>query len=207
MSDLQPPHDSGMKPGRLESLSDAIFAFSMTLLILSINLPEAGKYDDVLEFLRFQSPEFRNFFLSFLLLAFFWIVFSQQFNHIRHTDGLLLVITVLTLLFVIMVPLSTTLMNDYSNDRVAETFFSGNLLLLTSLMMLNWIYAARREYLTDSDRLHIRRVGRQMTVLPLVPLVALLLALVAPGWSTLVYLAIPVMLMVSSIRGEATHPA
>lgn len=194
-----------MKPGRLESLSDAIFAFSMTLLILSINLPEAGKYDDVLEFLRYQSPEFRNFLLSFLLLAFFWVLFSQQFNHIRRTDGLLLAITVLILLFVIMVPLSTTLMNDYSNDRVAETFFNGNLFLLTTLMMLNWIYSAKRDLLTDGDRLHIRRVGRQMAVLPLVPLVALLIALVAPGWSTLVYLSIPVMLIVSSIRRDAAH--
>ncbi len=181
-----------MTPRRLESLADGIFAFAMTLLVLSINLPERSKVADVGAYLLNQGGNFWNFALSFLLLALFWLNHSQQYHHIKKTDALTLWLNILMLLFVVLIPFSTSLMNDYPSDMVAEIFFNSNMLILSSLLTINWGYAYRKGFIeVEGSAEHLARVSRRGLLTPAVSLAALLAAFFVPGWSTLVYLLIP----------------
>jgi len=198
-------YETGMTPRRLESLADAVFAFAMTILVLSINMPEAGNIGNISDFLMSQSQNFLNFFLSFFLLALYWMGYSQQFHHVRKTDGIVLMLSVFILMFVVMVPFSTSLMNDYSRNITAEFFFNGNLLVLTSLLTLNWAYLDRKDMLSESlAPEHIARVTRRSLFMPLIPLTALILAFIIPGWSSLVYLLIPILSFRSSRSSRKT---
>lgn len=195
---------AGMTPSRLESLADAIFAFAMTLLALSINVPEGG-IGDIGEFFRSQYRNFLTAFISFLVLAFFWQIFSQSFHHIRKTDPAIILLTVLMLFFVIIVPFSTSLMNDYSDSVTAEIFFNGNLLILISLMALAWTYATGRDMLTLSpDSEHIRRSSKIIRLLPAIPLAATLISFITPGWSALIYLLVPAWMFLPLFRKKDT---
>jgi uncharacterized membrane protein len=71
---------------RLEALTDGIFAFAMTLLIISFDVPATLKGIDAGSLIMSQSDRLFNYFLSFVLLAIFWLVNNQISHHIRKTD-------------------------------------------------------------------------------------------------------------------------
>lgn len=194
-------HSAGMAPHRLVALADAIFAFAMTLLVISLNMPEPGKIVDIAEFLLNQYATFWNFVLSFLLLILFWINFNQQFNHIKKIDSAAIFVNVFILLFVVLVPFSTSLMSDYPRNISAEAFFNGNMFILFSLFAFNWHYCYRGGFIeTKFNREHIKKLNRRVIYPPIIALVALSLSFIIPGYSTLAYLAIPFLLIISSLR-------
>ncbi len=197
------PHlSTSMHPHRLEALTDGIFAFAMTLLVLSFNLPDPKEKIDVGIYLFSQWQNFWTFALSFLLLAFFWLTYSQQYHHIKKTDSLTVMINILILLFVVLMPFSTSLMNDYTNNKIAEIFFNGNFLILSFLMLLNWQYSLKKQFIDLSNRQHIILTTRSIFILPTISLLALFMAFIVPSWSTLAYLLIP-LIMFSSYANKS----
>ncbi len=186
----------GMTPRRLESLADGIFAFAMTLLVLSINLPDPLKNLDLGAFLSGQYNNFWNFALSFLLLSIFWINHSQQFHHVKRIDGVILWANIVLLLFVALIPFSTTVMNDYSSNVIAEAFFNSNMLIIYSILAFNWIYCCRKDLIELSEgRAQVSLTGRREIAMVIVPLAALVASFFYPGWSTLAYLFTPVIFL------------
>lgn len=116
---------------RIEALADGIFAFAMTLLVLTLTLPDATQTKlSLSQLLADQWPKFFNYALSFALLAIFWIVHHQQFHFIRRTDRTHIWINIGILMFVALVPFTTDVAGDYSRQTIAELLFSGNLLIL-----------------------------------------------------------------------------
>jgi uncharacterized membrane protein len=195
---------TGMTPRRLESLADGIFAFAMTLLVLSINLPDPARNLNVGAFLSGQYNNFWNFALSFLLLAIFWLTHSQQYHHIKKTDNVTLWLNIFVLMFVVLIPFSTSMMNDYTSNMVAEAFFNSNILIINSLLAFNWWYSCKKEFIDPAGgEKHIARVGRREIVSTLVPLLALIVSFVYPGWSTLTYLLIPLAMLMSAPSRKA----
>lgn len=186
---------SPMHTHRLEALTDGIFAFAMTLLVLSINLPNPKENADVGSYIFSQLQNFWVFALSFLLLAFFWLNYSQQFHHIKKTDSMTVTITIFTLLFVVLMPGSTSLMNDYPKSIAAELFFSANFFVLSFLMYFNWQYCLKKQFIDMTYKAHIAQTTSKISLLPIVPLIAMLLAIITPSWSTLAYLLIPLIVL------------
>jgi len=186
-----------MTPRRVESLADGIFAFAMTLLVLSINQPGTGPGVNVGAYLLGQYQNFWNFALSFLLLATFWISHSQQYHHIKKTDAVTLWLNILMLLFVVLIPFSASLMNDHTSDLAAEVFFNSNLLVLSSLLAFNWGYAFKKGLIEPAgEEKQIALVSRKMLYTPVIALLALVAAFLYPGWSTLAYLLVPLVIFV-----------
>ena len=181
---------------RIESLADGIFAFAMTLLVLTLTLPDMSQTKmDLSQLLIAQWPKFFNYALSFLLLAVFWIVHHQQFNFIRRTDRNHLWINIGILMFVALMPFSTDVNGDYTNNTLAQLVFSGNLFVLGLLFLLNWWYACRHHRLVDPDlsREIILRGLRRGCITPVIAFISIVVSLFLPGWATTVYLLIPVI--------------
>lgn len=186
---------TGMLPSRLEALGDGIFAFAMTLLVLSINLPEGGKNADIGNYILAQIPNFWNFALSFLLLALIWLNLNQEFHHIRRTNFGLIVLNIFLLLFVVLLPFSTSLLNDFPDAFAAEMFFNVNMLILALILSSNWWYAKKCNLIeTMNDDEHIAMVSRKQYTFPAVSILAVVLTFITPGWSSLVYILIPIIM-------------
>ena len=88
---------------RIQSLTDGIFAFAMTLLVINIDLPSTPhKIDPELlgKYLFSLWPDFFHYVLSFILLSLFWVEHHQQFYYVKKINRKALWINILNLLFV-----------------------------------------------------------------------------------------------------------
>jgi len=181
---------------RIEALADGIFAISMTLLVLTLTLPDMMETRlSLSQLLAEQWPKFLNYALSFVLLAIFWMVHHQQFHVIRRTDRIHVWINIGILMFVALMPFSTDVVGDYSGETMAELVFSANLMILGLLFLLNWWYACRNHRLVDADldRETIVAGIRRSCVTPGVAAVSMVLAFFVPGWGLWAYMLIPVI--------------
>ncbi|KPJ68582.1 hypothetical protein AMJ44_06145 [candidate division WOR-1 bacterium DG_54_3] len=197
--------ETGLTTRRLEALTDGIFAIAMTLLVLTLDLGDmvSGLTNVKLhQLLLAQIPKFYNYALSFVLLAIFWILHHQQFHYIKKTNQRHLWINILILMFVALIPFSTSLVGDYSSDWMAELFFGANIFILGLLFSLNWHYSTKDYRLVEGklEEHHIRLGTRRGLVTPLVSLLAILMAFVNPSYSPYIYLLIPVILSLPLFR-------
>jgi len=188
---------------RIEALADGIFAISMTLLVLSLTLPDMLETKlSLSQLLAEQWPKFFNYALSFVLLAIFWIVHHQQFHVIRRTDRIHVWINIGILMFVALMPFSTDVAGDYSGETLAELVFDANIMILGLLFLLNWWYACWRHRLVDLDldRETIVKGIRRSCVTPGVAAVSMALAFFIPHWGLVVYILVPVIQLLPWFR-------
>ncbi|MCX6090008.1 MAG: TMEM175 family protein [Candidatus Atribacteria bacterium] len=177
---------------RIQSLTDGIFAFAMTLLVINIDLPKApDKLDPQLlgKYLLSLRPDFIHYVLSFILLALFWIDHHQQFYYIKKINRKILWINIFNLLFVALFPFSTSLMGDYSSQPVAAVFFISNLLVIGLFLFWNWSCVTSCPDFLDPnlDNDVIIREKKNRLYFILISLVCLVLAFIVPEWSTIPY--------------------
>ena len=191
----------GLTTKRIESLTDGVFAIAMTLLVLNLNLPPVREVN-LHEVLLSQLNQFGNYVLSFILLGIFWIVHHQQFHSIHRSDRKLIWINIFILMFIALVPFSTSLADDFSDQILAKAFFNGNLFVLGMLFVINWIYATAGNRLVPED-LPASRINtglRRTLILPTVSLLAMGLSFLSPGLSSITYLLIPFILSLKPFR-------
>lgn len=183
---------------RIETLVDGIFAIAMTLLVLNLDVPQLIEpvQDATLQgILVGLGPKLFTYALSFVLLAIFWRVNHGQYYYIKRLNTSLLWITVIWLLFVALVPFSTSLTGEYGYLTSAEVFFGLNLLLIGLFSALTWYYATEKNLVGDElSWKEIKRIRKLNLVLPIVSLIAILIALIAPSWSGMAYILIPIFL-------------
>lgn len=177
-----------ISPSRLISLSDPIFAFAMTLLIVTINLPENTKENSGTEYLMAQYHNFGPVIIAFLFLASFWLIYNQFFNHIKKTNGMVDILNIIILLCVIFIPFSTSLVNDFPKDIVTGVFLNINIFILACLLSINWLYCREKNFVEKMSQDHRKRIKKGILILLITPIVALLIGLFSPKLSFLLYL-------------------
>ena len=194
-----------LKPARLQSLMDGIFAFAMTLLVLNLILPDPANLpgESMLhEMMKGEIQAFYNYALSFLLLAIFWTIHSQQLHILGKTNFPHLWLNMIILMFIVLVPFSASVMSDYSSDTLANLAFAVNMFIIGVLYYFNWHYAIGKHKLIskgiDAKRVAVAR--RRSLLTPFVSLIAIVLAFVSPSNAALAYLLIPVLRFVPPFR-------
>ena len=64
---------------RVAFFSDAVFAIAMTLLVVGIGIPKVKEGGDLGEALSSKDAEIFSFFLSFVVIGFFWLAHHRFF--------------------------------------------------------------------------------------------------------------------------------
>jgi uncharacterized membrane protein len=186
----------GFPKNRIEALTDGVFAFAMTLMVIGLVVPadiQDASNAAILEILVVMFPDFFHYVLAFFVLATFWVVHHAQVHRIRHIDSRFLWFNIVALMFVAMVPFSTTLVGDYPEETYASIVFEANLLLIGLFFAAQWWYASKDQRLVYPDT-DVERGRVRVLVVPAVSLFAILLALAGIPWSTAVYMLIPVVM-------------
>ena len=178
---------------RIQSLTDGIFAFAMTLLVINIDLPQSpNKIDPKLlgQYLLGLRSDFTHYVLSFILLSLFWVDHHQQFYYIKKINRKILWINILNLLFVALFPFSTYLMGDYSSQPIAAVFFILNIMIIGFFLYLSWASLVSHPELIDPklDREIITQQKLHRLFFLAVSLFCFVLAFIVPEWSTLPYI-------------------
>ncbi len=132
---------------RLVFFSDAVVAIAITLLALDIKIEptQSGRlhYADIWA----QGRVFAAFGMSFLNIANFWVRHHTFFVHINRIDQRLVWWNILWLLFIILLPFSTSLISDYFSEAPAMVIYSLNMLLIAVGQNAIWDYASGKGYL------------------------------------------------------------
>jgi uncharacterized membrane protein len=192
---MEQTHPSLLNKGRIENLSDSIFAFAMTLLVLNLEVPQpsAALRLSMQSVLQGLNTDFMQYIVAFLALAVFWTIHHRQFNYITFIDIKMLWLNIIGLMLVALVPFSTELADTYYDDRLALIIFEGNFLLLGLIFYLQWAYATAGCRLVDKD-LNPEIVfyeSRMNMVIPAISCAAVLLSALDLYWSAYLYILSP----------------
>ncbi|WP_414469961.1 TMEM175 family protein [Methanobacterium sp. ACI-7] len=183
-----------MSTNRIETLVDGIFAIAMTLLVLSLAVPEiAVPLSDSVIRISLQDilPKFYVFVLSFILLALFWTIHHRTFHIIKRADNVLLWINIIWLLFIVMVPFSQTLVGDYGHFTTPHFIFNLNMLGIAILLTLNGYYASKNNLMDENiSQSRINAINRSCIMFVFITLLAITLSFIVPQWSSLAYVLI-----------------
>ena len=149
MSNEQPPDGllrRGISTGRLEALSDGVYAIAITLLVLDIAVP-AHADKDLLHAVLHQWPSYLAYMVSFSTIGASWLGHNVITEYLDHADAAFIRLNLLLLAFVAFLPFPTRLFADYIQqdqpERVAATIYGIFLLLSSTLLWVLWRYAVR----------------------------------------------------------------
>ena len=132
---------------RVEAFTDGVFAIAATLLVLDLTTTGFGTITTdagLWAALGGMLPEFTAFVVSFLVLCMLWVLHFRQFRELAHADSTLLWINAVRLLFVVLIPFTTSLSSEYADFVAGRVLLPINVLLATVLGYLSWAWAASR---------------------------------------------------------------
>ncbi|HEY4177921.1 MAG TPA: TMEM175 family protein [Kofleriaceae bacterium] len=186
---------SGASPDRIKALADGIFAVAMTILVLELRVPEMDKATDadVLHALHALVPKILSYTSGFVILGTLWIGHHFQFHYIRRSNRALLWINIVFLLVISSLPFVIGLVGTYGPMRTTCVLYGGVLFLAMGVLLVQWRYVIGRRRLVGEDVPASVLAGlRNRVVMGMVGYGAgLLLALVAPLASLIVYVVTP----------------
>jgi uncharacterized membrane protein len=192
---------SGFIPkDRVTTLIDGIYAFAMTLLVVTIDIP--SKYEHAKDIAPVHQivisilPDLFHYFIAFTILAILWYFHHQQFRHLVGLNRLLLCTTIASLAFVCLVPFSTNIAGDYPNDTLGAIIFELDILVIGLITLCQWYYIRNRSAVLVPE-LSPDRIRREIVwtwVFPLLSLVGIALALAGCRWSAGVFILAPVIM-------------
>ena len=146
--------DAVFAPNRLEALIDGVFAIVMTLLVLDITIPEIAQPSLQAELPRRLLelwPKLYSYSLSFIVLGLFWTFHHRSFHYIKRSDNGLIWLNILFLMFIALIPFSTSLIGEYRIEQLPMAIYAGNLLLVMVMRVIIWTYATGKYRLVDRD--------------------------------------------------------
>jgi uncharacterized membrane protein len=173
---------TGELPGveRLLTLSDGVVAIALTLLVLQLKFPALppGHHDSALALgqeLRTGAPQFTSYLISFYVIGQFWLSHHRVFRDITgHREGLAWW-NFAFLLSITLMPFTSDLLGEYSDNPLAIQIFSLNLLAAGLTTQATYLFARYRGLLSRDDE-PSRRTG-QFRTLGLILAVALSISL------------------------------
>jgi uncharacterized membrane protein len=152
---------------RIETLTDGIFAVTMTLLVLDLRLPAAPAdparlADALLELL----PRVDDYAISFLVLCVFWIAHMSLLRLLHGVDRGFVWINLLFLLFTTFVPPLTAFVDHNASRPEAALLYGSNLLAIIVLEAGLWRRGLfRLARLPRQEAMQMWRVARRRSLM------------------------------------------
>jgi uncharacterized membrane protein len=136
--------------GRVLSLSDGVFAFSLTLMVITLDVPQPSTTPttELPEKVLSQWPEFIGYTTSFWVTGVYWFVHRALFRRVVADDGVSGWLNLVFLFFVAFLPFPTDMMGNYQDSRFALIFYSSAMVALSLTLFVLWEYIRYRPRLT-----------------------------------------------------------
>ena len=132
--------ESGTDIERTMYFSDAVFAIAITLLALDLQVPRVPEDLAAAELpsaLLELWPKFVSFLISFWIVASYWLAHHRIFHHIGAYDRGMLLINLLFLMWVVLLPFSSSLIGEYEDARLATIVYALHNIVASST--LSWL--------------------------------------------------------------------
>lgn len=158
---------AGRRLGRIEALSDGVFAIAMTLLVLELKVPvakvaksEAELWHSLVE-LKY---EFLTYFLSFMTLGIFYMGQAFQFQFMERSDRNSSWISILFLMIISLLPFTTAFLSRHIELKLAIGVYWLNIFLAGLFIYIHLCYALKNNLVREEDRTIIDKPGRRRVI-------------------------------------------
>ncbi len=170
--------ESGTEIERTVYFSDAVFAIAITLLALDLEVPEipAGSVATELPGRLLEIwPRFLSFVLSFVIIGNYWMAHHRTFRYIRGYDRRLLFMNILFLMWVVLMPFSSSLLGEYGGEQISVVLYSDKMAVAGLTLSRLWWYAQSNPHLVapDVDPRLVRYNNLRALIVPLVFLLSI----------------------------------
>jgi uncharacterized membrane protein len=162
-----------VKPEYVVSFGDAIFAFAITFMTLSIDIPDLPANlteSQLLSRLYDVYPQVESYIISFAVIAIFWVSYHQVFNFIKESHISMVYLNLLFLLFITFLSISTSLVINYGSYQIPYVLYCILVIMTSSLLALIWWFGTKDYRLIDKN-VHPLFIRGLMVNLLLVPFV------------------------------------
>lgn len=166
--------------GRIISLTDGVFAFALTLLVLGLTVPtfdttglSTQQISGHLGYLLQKDwQSFLGYVFAFVMIAVWWTYHHRTFRYIQRYDTVLMWTNMAVLLEIAVMPfvLEVYTTSTYSSTQVATVLFASIQAVTGLTLNILWRYASSGHRLVDPKLppVEIRYFGNQGLITPLV---------------------------------------
>ena len=190
-----------MSLSRLETLGDAIFAFSLTLLAFDLNLPGLPG-SDLKQRLFALLPKLLIFIFTFLVVAQQWDVHQRTLRYVTRADGTFIWLNLLSYMFIVLLPMSADVLGEYPLEPLGLAFFGFNLALFSLISWYLWRYAAGKGNLLQEglDEQIVKMIGNLWLSTPVIIAICIPLSFISVYPVYFVWFLMPIFSYIISIR-------
>ncbi|MEP6984688.1 MAG: TMEM175 family protein, partial [Chloroflexota bacterium] len=177
--------------GRMNALSDGVYAIALTLLAFDIRIPDNTLAGELSTTLVALAPKLLIYLISFIAIGGAWGSHQRMLSQIKRGDGLPVWFNLLSLLFVTLLPASAALLGRFPSEYIAIVLFAADVILIQLTALWLWRHASKYGLLNASlDPRVVRSIGRRLILSAVcfglsVVLVVLNTNLVYIGWISL----------------------
>jgi uncharacterized membrane protein len=169
---------------RLAFFSDAIYAISLTLLVVGLDIPsiaDTSSNQDLWDALDELQPEILMFFISFFVIGSFWLAHHRFVARLAAINRPLMLVTLGYLAFIAFLPFPSGLLGEYSDNSVAVALYALCIAVVASVEAVLFALARRHSLLSVAPSDDVFRWGMVASLLPaLLFLVSIPVAFVSP---------------------------
>jgi uncharacterized membrane protein len=170
-----------VKPEHVVSFGDAIFAFAITFMTLSIDIPDLPSdltESQLLSRLYDMYPQVESYIISFAVISIFWILYHQVFNFITRSYISIVYLNLLFLLLITFLSITTSLLINYGSYQISYVIYCIVVIMTSSLLGAIWWYATKNYRLVDKDihPLFVRGLLVNLLLIPFVFAISILVS-------------------------------
>jgi uncharacterized membrane protein len=149
--------------GRLNGLSDGVFAFALTLLVLDIRIPEEALVGELPARLLGLAPKALIYLISFVVIGGSWGAHQRLLSQVRRGDGVLVWFNLFSLLFVTLLPASAALLGRFPTAPAALVCFATDVILIQLTGLWLWRHASQHGLISPAlDPRVVESIGRRL---------------------------------------------
>ena len=168
---------------RSVNLTDGVFAFAMTLLVLNLidlRIPAAAESLGPL-FAR-NAPIFVSFAVTFIIIARFWVAHTHLFAAIKEADRTIVNLNIVLLFFVTIFPFFALVLGTHMHSKDAVILYASCFAIIGFIQYLIGRHAFKANLLigTDMNSRFLKVFTYFSLSTPLVFVVSIMLAFVSP---------------------------
>jgi uncharacterized membrane protein len=200
---------SGYRLDRLLALSDGVFAFAVTLLVLDLAVPvlsPGASSADLWQALSKEWVSFFNYLISFFIAGLWWNAHNRNFRRIRNSDSTLRWLNLLFLLWIALLPFFTKILDEYNTLQISVVLYATDQAAAGIFMSLSWWYASRNHRLVDKNlkKSVIRSRLLTNTVAPFFFIISIGISFISPVIATYFWFAMfPVLFLMHRLERKS----
>jgi uncharacterized membrane protein len=194
---------------RVLAISDGVFAFAVTLLVLDLVVPvltPTASSADLWQALSKEYVSFLSYLTSFFIAGIWWNAHNRNFRHIRNSDSTLRWLNLLFLLWIALLPFFTKILDQYNTLQIAVVLYATDQAAAGIFMSLSWWYASRNHRLVDRNlkKSAIRSRLLSNAVAPLFFIISMGISFIGPIIATYSWFAMfPVLIVMHRLERKS----